>query len=831
MIDSEELYFATEPPGCERVLTLRNEGTNVMYAALELGGCNEANSRFSVSPKDPYEIPAGGHQAITFNFDCENINPASNYSVLLAIDTNAPGKSLSVALKVERPPIAVILPSRNVRLIFVCGDRAVLPITVRNQGGGLLKINRVQIDEPKVAAGGHPRAIDVAKGGEVTIEVPVDLDKLKAGDYIARGSVIFDNHKPADYTCELSVQRPARIRIEPAVVSSDIYPIARRDRQELVVQNLGDETLQIERISSNLPWVHPLCKNTQVDPRQRTYVDVFIEGDGLPVGKHTAELEIVSNSYGGSVRVPINIHVHELRVLPDPIGVDFGTSLSCVATVRDGDPVLVDINPDETSDSVEGRGLPSVVFFEENFFPIVGKTAKKRAEIDPSASVQSVKRLLGSRRSLKIRGKEFTPLQISSEIFRTLLGAVERSVIDRGSPRNVVLTVPADISDAQIHEVLTAAATAGLDIDHGRSQEYILDEPSAAALYYLWKSRKHDGHHREELVFIYDFGAGTLDCSLVSIVRDSLMTKVSVLATTGDRQFGGDDVDLAIAQHVARGMQDEHGFDGSHILCSAAALESLKEREYTQAMELRNRFCRLAEQLKIQLSIAQEAEIEIPLSPTKSVKVKLTSEQFKQIMQPFLLRSDTVIAGCCKQANVKTDRVHTVLHTGRGSAIGVLRERVNTSFSMASDRSAFIEAKQCVAMGAAWWAYIKNLPGTDIQFEGLSPKVPHSIGYRAVENFASVFKPIFEAGQCYPTEKQIVFPCRAGHKFELDIIEKRFGLDERTRSRGTVRLAANTADQNYKCIFRLTPQRTLEVLVADHNIEIDPHEDEDISTS
>ena len=73
--------------------------------------------------------------------------------------------------------------------------------------------------------------------------------------------------------------------------------------------------------------------------------------------------------------------------------------------------------------------------------------------------------------------------------------------------------------------MLTAAATAGLDIDHGRSQEYILDEPSAAALYYLWKSRKHDGHHREELVFIYDFGAGTLDCSLVSIVRDSLMTR------------------------------------------------------------------------------------------------------------------------------------------------------------------------------------------------------------------------------------------------------------------------------------------------------------------
>jgi molecular chaperone DnaK (HSP70) len=800
-----------------------------MYAALELVGGSEATSRFTVSPKDPYEIAAGGHQPITFVFDSKNINRTINYSIALTIDTNAPGKSLTVGLRVERAPIALILPPRIGHAAFVCGDRAVLPVTVRNQGGGVLKVNRIQIDEPKLAAAGQALAIDVAKGIEVTVEVPVEIDKLKPGNYVARGSVIFSNHVPAEYTQEFSVQRPARIRIEPARVSSNIYPIARRDRQELVLQNLGDEILQIESIRANLPWVHPLCKNSQVDPKQRTYVDVFIEGDGLPVGEHKAELEIVSNSYGGPVRVPIYVRVHERRVLPDPIGVDFGTSLSCVATVRDGDPVLVDINPDESSDSVEGRGLPSVVFFEENFFPIVGKAAKKRAEIDPSASVQSVKRLLGSRRNLKIRGKEFTPSEITSEIFRTLLGAVERSVIDRGSPLNAVLTVPADISDEQIRDVLTAASTAGLDIDHGSSQEYVLDEPSAAALYYLWKSRKNDGHIREELVFIYDFGAGTLDCSLVSIARDTSITKVTVLATTGDRQFGGDDVDLAVAQYLARMMQDKNGFDGRYILCSASALNGLKEREYTRAIELRNRFCRIAERAKIQLSDSAEAEIEIPVSPTESVKVMLTAGEFKGIIQPFLSRSDIVIAGCCKQAKVTADQVHTILHTGRGSAIGILRERVNACFSMAADMSAFVEAKQCVAMGAAWWAYIKNLPGIDIQFEGLSPKVPHSIGYRAVENFTSVFKVIFEAGQSYPAERQIILPCGAGRKFELDILEKRFGLDDRVRSRGTVRLPANVADQDYKCVFRLTPQRTLEVLVADHRLEIDPHEDEDMS--
>ena len=803
-----------------------------MLAALELCGGNEAISRFRISPKrsdNLYEIPAGGHQPISFTFNFDNITPSADYSVVVTIDTNAPHETLTVALKVERPPIALILPSRTALAVLVYGDHAVLPVTVRNQGGGMLKITGVQIDEPKAAAGGQPCALELANGVDATVNILIDLDRLKAGNYIARGSMIFDNHAPAEYTREFRVHRPARILIDPTAVYSSVYPISRRDRQSLELQNLGDETLWIERINSSVSWARPLCKNVEVDPKQRTYVDVFVDGDGLAVGKHTAQLEIVSNSYGGVVRVPIHVFVHESSVLQDPIGVDFGTSLSCVATVQDGNPVMVDINPEDASDSVEGRGLPSVVFFEENFIPVVGKTAKNRAEIDPSAAVQSVKRLLGSRRNLKIRGREFTPLQITIEIFRTLLGAVERAVIDRGSPRNAILTVPADISDEQISEVLTAAATAGLDIDQCNAQEYVLDEPSAAALYYLWKLRKHDGKTRKEIIFIYDFGAGTLDCSLVSIVRDTTTTKITVLATTGDRQFGGEDVDLAIAQHVAHGMQNDHGFDAYPILCSVSDLNNLKDYEYARARELRTHFCRIAEQLKIQLSEAEEAEVDFSLSPTGSVK--LTAVELEEIMQPFLLSSDTVIAGCIRQAGISPDRVHTVLHTGRGSAITVLRARVNAFFPEATDKSAFIEAKQCVAMGAAWWAYIKNLPGIDIEFEGLSPKLPHSIGYRAVENFGSVFKPIFEAGQCYPDERLITFPCLAGHKFELDIIERRFGIEERTRSRGTVRLPATTTDQDFKCVFRLTPHRTLEVLVADHRLEIDTQEDEETRAS
>jgi molecular chaperone DnaK (HSP70) len=834
-IDCRELLFTATQSRCERVLTLTNDGTNKLFATLEFSGADAAVSRFSMSPAFPdnlYEVPAGGHLAITFGFDCEGISPAVDYSVVLKIETNAPDESLTASLKVERPPIALILPSASDRTLFVYGDSCVLPIRIRNMGDAVLTVSAFRVEEPRLSAASQPCAIDILRSGEATLEITINIEKLPAGDYIARGTIEFRNHASAIFTRQIRVLRPARLRIQPGAVFSDLYPIGRRDRQELELQNIGDEPLDIERISSNKMWLDHLCRNAHVNPRSHVFVDIFLDGKGLSVGQHSAELEIVSNAFGGTVKVPIQAHVHDLQVLTDPIGVDFGTSLSCVATVRDGDPVLVNINPHKGPETVEGYGLPSVVFFEENMFPIVGKEAKDRAEIDPSACVQSVKRLLGGNSNLHIRGKEFTPTEIATEIFRTLLGAVERAVVDRGSPRHAILTIPADISDQQTYQVLAAARAAGLRIDTGHSQEYVLDEPSAAALYYLWKSRKHADKLREsERIFIYDFGAGTLDCSLVLIKQEANGTTIEVLATTGDRRLGGNDVDTAIGQYVASRLHDSNGFDGTPILYSNADLRLIKGGELTRVIRSRARFRDLAEQMKIELSSSDETKADYPTSPNELSEVTLTSQDLGKIMQPFLQRSEAIIDACCAQARTVAASVHTVLHSGRGSAIKVLRESVNARFPSAVDRSEFIEAKQCVALGAAWWAHIKNLPGIDIQFRGLSPKLPHSIGYRDVENFASVFRPIFEAGQCYPAERQITFLSHASRKFELDIVEKCFAQDRDFRSRGVVRIPACETNQNYNCVFRLTPQRTLEVVVAGRTIEIDPYQDESNSES
>src|SRR5207244_2195764 len=171
----------------------------------------------------------------------------------------------------------------------------------------------------------------------------------------------------------------------------------------------------------------------------------------------------------------------------------------------------------------------------------------------------SVKRILGSRRRIRIRGEDRSPTEITSEIFRAILSTVECVTVPQASPINALLTIPADVPDEQIKNVLMAAKEAGLAIEDLHANEFVLDEPGAAALYYLYKRRELSLEDSSELVFIYDFGAGTLDCSLVQIQQQGGRLKVGVLATAGDGHLGGDDIDLALARFVARQLGKDAG--------------------------------------------------------------------------------------------------------------------------------------------------------------------------------------------------------------------------------------------------------------------------------
>lgn len=827
-VEPRQISFTREKP--ERVLHVTNDGVNALAVQLVWEGL--AGRRFRCTQGHPFLLSPGEQRSVTLSFDFSGSPSGEEYSGTLYVDSSAPGKleRINVTLEAELPPCAKLIPPDHIRPVLVVGDDPLVRVGVKNDGGGTLRVTGVQLLQPAGLQANLAASVEVVAGETAQVGIRINVEDLAENDYTLRGNLGLEGGDTLAFVREFRYERPGRLSAEEDAVRCDLYRIARRVRRELKLSNIGGRPVQINYIRSDKRWAHGQCKNARVEPGKETYADITVEYPDGEIEEPMAVLDIESDGYASPLRIPIRVHLHQLEALEDAIGIDFGTSVSCVARIRNGDPELVDINPEDSSDTVEGHGLPSIVFFDDDFFPLVGQVARQRARLDPGAAVKSVKRILGSSTKIRVRDREMEPRHVSAEIFRALLSAVEIAHVQEKmfrSPVGAVMTVPADMSDAQITDVLESGRQAGLNVDHAAVQDYILDEPSAAALCYLWQSRKARNLREHELVFIYDFGAGTLDCSLVLFEKDRRGTRVEVLATTGDRELGGDDIDLAIARKLAQQLREKHtDFDDSAIQMTERELHSIKGNAlYGRTVGQRHAWVEAAERIKRELSAEAECKTLLPASPgQKAVELRLSRDVFeKQILSNFLKRSLEVVEGCCAVASVRPDRVDSVLHTGRVSLIPAIRQSVNRYFPNAKDRSELVTMKTCVALGAAWWAYIKNLPGMDIEFKGLKPSLPHSIGYLAAEGFQAVFKEIFPAGQGCPSSEVIVqLQARPRMAFRLEIVEKEFGIG-RERRRGRIELAATTTQTEHEFHFKLTANRILEVLLANQaRVEILP---------
>ncbi len=420
------------------------------------------------------------------------------------------------------------------------------------------------------------------------------------------------------------------------------------------------------------------------------------------------------------------------------IGIDLGTTNSCVAVIEGGEPVVI-------ANAEGARTTPSVVGFGKTGERMVGQVAKRQAITNPDKTISSIKRQMGTDYKVAIDDKKYTPQEISAIILQKLKADAESYLGDKVT--EAVITVPAYFTDAQRQATKDAGKIAGLEVKR------IINEPTAAALAYGIDKEN------DQKVMVYDLGGGTFDVSIIEM-GDGVQ---EVLATAGNNRLGGDDFDQKIIDWLADGFKAEQGID---LRGDKMAMQRLKEA---------------AEKAKIELSGVTTSQISLPFitadaTGPKHLEMTLTRAKFNEMTASLVEATMVPVRQAISDSGLKTSEIDKILMVGGSSRIPAVQEAVQKYLGKEPFKG--INPDECVAIGAALQA---GVLGGEVKGLLLLDVTPLSLG---IETMGNINTKIIERNTTIPVKKSQIFSTAVDNQPSVEVHvlqgEREFAKDNKT---------------------------------------------------